>query len=937
MAVVESVILAIAQKIVEFLSRKAGKTGERKQRVLKLLRFLRLGELKKDVESVYAHALVEYAVDANPVELTRLFAQKKVQQAFQTELYKNKEKEFAKTLEEILNSGKIPLVQHIYKSAADLKPEIEKFRNFYENFARQSADAFALMQYNEMQRFMMQTWEDKEKKSFQYQVEQYLNRLKNKFQKEFLDKNHYIDLNGEIRKEIPKKEVPEERQKEREGLKEKAGAEPKEGVDYESISYKPLDTFIHEWLRNDTANFLVIMGEYGTGKTTFLRHLSHRLACCHLEPATNCKAPDEKCRIPLYFPLRDFEEKMEPFIVGQFNKAGIEDINYQRFLDRMDDDELILMLDGFDEMTQKVDPDKKIRNFDKILSLIDSSTKSKIILTVRREYFQSTADIEAVFRHKDKSNYQFVHLLTFDDDQIQQFLKSHTDDPEFYWEQIETVFDLQDLAKRPVLLQLIVDHLPEVIKEKGKDAPIKASDLYGRCFKEELRRKSSKLKLIIPTDFRMEILEKLAVWLFLNDTLSFDTKLSVIQDLLRPYFNIEIEWEFQKYLNEFLTFSFLIREADYQFRISHKSFRDYLTARSFVREINNGTIEHFSRNRTTKEIEHFILEQGPDKEKLLDLVLNARIKDLTEENQWQGANAVNLLLKIDKSILKGLDLSGCRMSGIDFEVCDLTGTNLEGADLSDCRFNKTILKAHFTAINAANSRLNLYKAKVTDISSLKGFKGLADLNLDRNNITDISALKHLTELTRLDIGSNQFTDISCLRQLKHLTYLALDNNHLTDISPLQPLTQLTTLYLYNNHLTDISPLQPLTQLTILNLRGNQLTDISPLQPLTQLNRLDLDNNQLTDISPLQPLTQLRELYLSSNQLTDISPLQPLTQLTLQPLTQLRELSLSNNQLTDISPLQPLTQLKYLDISDNPIPDDQIAALKEALPGLVIKK
>jgi uncharacterized protein YjbI with pentapeptide repeats/energy-coupling factor transporter ATP-binding protein EcfA2 len=883
MAVVESVILTIAQKIVEFLSRKAGNTGERKQRVLKLLRFLRLGELKKDVESVYAHALVEYAVDANPTELTLLFAQKSVQQAFQTELYKNKKKEFAETLEEILNSGNIPLVQHIYKSADDLKPEIDKFRNYYKNFARQSADAFALMQYNEMQRFMMQTWEDKEKKSFQYQVEQYLNRLKNKFQKEFLDKNHYIDLNGEIRKEIPKKEVLEERQKEREGLKEKEDAEPKEGVDYKSKVYKPLDTFIHEWLRNDTANFLVIMGEYGTGKTTFLQHLSHQLACCHLEPATNCKAPDEKCRIPLYFPLRDFEEKMEPFIVGQFNKAGIEDINYQRFLDRMDDDELILMLDGFDEMTQKVDPDKKSRNFDKIRRLIDSSKKSKIILTVRREYFQSTADIEAVFRHKDKANYQFIHLLPFDDDQIQRFLDSHTDDPEFYWEQIENVFDLHDLAKRPVLLQLIVDYLPKVIKEKGKDEPIKASDLYNRCIEEEMNRKSRVLNLIIPNKYRVEILEKLAVWLFLNDTLSFDTALSEILDLLRGYFKTEIEWEYEKYLNEFLTFSFLIREADYQYRISHKSFRDYLTARSFVREINNGNIEHFPGNRTTKEIEHFILEQGPDKEKLLDLVLNARIKDLTEENQWQGTNAVNLLLKIDKSTLKGLDLSGCRMSGIDFVSCDLTGTKLEGADLSDCRFNKTILKARFTTINAANSRLNLMNAKVKDISSLKGFKGLADLDLDGNGLSDISVLKHLTGLTQLD----------------------LRNNQLTDISPLQPLTQLMTLVLNDNQLTDISPLQPLTQLRELWLSKNQLTDISPLQPLTQLTILNLRDNQLTDISPLQPLTQLRELYLS------------------------------NNQLTDISPLQPLTQLKKLYIHNNPIPDDQIASLKEALPGIKI--
>jgi hypothetical protein len=515
-------IMDMAKKIVEFLGREVGKRVEQKHKLLKLLKLVGLGELKKDVQSVYAHALVEYAVDANPAELTLLFAQKEVQQAFQA----NKEDEFAEILEKILNSGKIPLVRHIYKSAADLKPEIERFHAFYKKYAHQSADAITLMQHNDTQHMLMQLWEETEKKSFDYQVEQYLKRLKEEFQKKFLAKNHYIDLNGEIRKEIKRDLLDAEdalKEKKLERAKERGLEEPEEGMDYKPVVYRPLDTFIHQWLRDDNANFLVILGEYGTGKTTFLQHLSHQLALYRLEQSTKKKVPDEKTR-----------------------------------------------------------------NFDKIRRLIESSKKSKIILTVRREYFQSATDIEDVYRHKDKRNYSFVHLLPFDDDQIQQFLKTHTDDPEFYWKQIKEVFDLHDLAKRPVLLQLIVDYLPKVINEKGKDKIIKASDLYEICLKEELRRKSSELELIIPNKYREEILEKLAVWLFLNDSLGFDTGFVEIKDLLRRYFKIEQEWEYEKYLNEFLTFTFLIREADYRYRISHKSFRDYLTARSFVREINTG-------------------------------------------------------------------------------------------------------------------------------------------------------------------------------------------------------------------------------------------------------------------------------------------------------------------------------------------------------------
>lgn len=162
-------------------------------------------------------------------------------------------------------------------------------------------------------------------------------------------------------------------------------------------------------------------------------------------------------------------------------------------------------------MTRKIDADEKSKNFEKIRQLIDGSEKSKIILTARQQYFQSAADLQEVFKHAGKKNYQFIHLLPFDDDQIQQYLKTHTDNPGYYWEQIKKIFDLHDLAKRPVLLQLIVDYLPDLIEEKGEKEAINASDLYDKCIQDELRRKSSELDFIIPGKYRLEILHKSSV------------------------------------------------------------------------------------------------------------------------------------------------------------------------------------------------------------------------------------------------------------------------------------------------------------------------------------------------------------------------------------------------------------------------------------------
>jgi uncharacterized protein YjbI with pentapeptide repeats len=248
-----------------------------------------------------------------------------------------------------------------------------------------------------------------------------------------------------------------------------------------------------------------------------------------------------------------------------------------------------------------------------------------------------------------------------------------------------------------------------------------------------------------------------------------------------------------------------------------------------MREINSGKIQYFAKNRTTEEINRFIVEQvgqtGKKKkamEVVLNLVLKARIGDLTEANQWQGTNAANILLEIDRGILKNRDLSRCRLSFVDFRECDLTGTDFAEADLSDCRFDKTVLSARFQNTNTANSSLNLLPSGLMDIAFLKEFRNLSDLDLGWKKLTDISVLGELKNLNRLYLYNNQLTDISALGELKNLTVLLLSNNQLTDISALGELKNLTVLSLDDNQLTDISPLKELKNLEYLYIRNNPL-------------------------------------------------------------------------------------------------------------------
>ena len=98
--------------------------------------------------------------------------------------------------------------------------------------------------------------------------------------------------------------------------------------------------------------------------------------------------------------------------------------------------------------------------------------------------------------------------------------------------------------------------------------------------------------------------------------------------------------------------------------------------------------------------------------------------------------------------------------------------------------------------------------------------------------------------------------------------------------------------------------------------------------------LDLQNTStkesgIIDITPLAELTKWESLDLSFNRITDIE--------LLAGLTKLKRLNLRSHEITDLTPLAGVSNLTALILRDNPIPDDQKAMLRKALPNSNSKK
>jgi len=158
--------------------------------------------------------------------------------------------------------------------------------------------------------------------------------------------------------------------------------------------YKPMDDYVDAWLDDLARNHISILGDYGTGKTSFCRQYAAKLGRRWL-------ADPDRQRIPILISLRDYakamnlEQLVTDFLVNRYGiQAGYE--AFQRF---NADSKLVLLFDGFDEMAQKVDYQTTVDNFEELARAVEAH--SKVVLTCRTPYFRTSREAEELLSRRD--------------------------------------------------------------------------------------------------------------------------------------------------------------------------------------------------------------------------------------------------------------------------------------------------------------------------------------------------------------------------------------------------------------------------------------------------------------------------------------------------------------------------------------------------------
>jgi NACHT-associated inactive restriction endonuclease/uncharacterized protein DUF4062/WD40 domain-containing protein/pentapeptide repeat protein/NACHT domain-containing protein len=512
-----------------------------------------------------------------------------------------------------------------------------------------------------------------------------------------------------------------------------------------------LEGYINRWLDDPSKEHVSVLGEFGTGKTWFALHYAY-VAIQRYKAAK--ESGSARPRLPLVIPLRDYARAVSVeslFSEFFFRKYEIPLPGYSAFeqLNRMG--KLLLIFDGFDEMAARVDRQQMINNFWELARVVVPG--SKAILTCRTEHFPEAKEGRALLNAELKAStanltgeppqFEVLELSQFDDEQVRRLLAGRTTP-----EAAELIFrnpQILDLARRPVMTELILDALPEI--EAGK--PVDLSRIYYYATTRKMRRDIETGRTFTSLADKLYFLCEIAWEMLSTDRMSLNYRLfpdrlaNLFGDVVREQKDLD-HWHY-----DMMRSSMLIRNADGDYQPAHRSLleffvafkltaelgllapdlteatreqsnvdaaleaRDHTWSEYFRRSVEAGgsvapiaplrafrpeplsTLVHtFGRAPLTKavlDLMEKMLVQDPGVGQVLAALIE-QTRDATEDTGYVGGNAATLWIRLDRCALAGRDCSKARLSHADFTAGDLTGCNLQGALLQHAQFVGTILE-----------------------------------------------------------------------------------------------------------------------------------------------------------------------------------------------------------------------------------------------------
>ena len=533
-----------------------------------------------------------------------------------------------------------------------------------------------------------------------------------------------------------------------------------------------IDGYVERWLDDPAKEHLSILGEFGTGKTWFGLYYAWTALQRYRDAQ---RRGVERPRLPLVIPLRDYAKAVSVeslFSEFFFRKYEIPLTGYSAFeqLNRMG--KLLLIFDGFDEMAARVNRQEMINNFWELAKVVVPG--AKVILTCRTEHFPEAKEGRALLSAElqastinlplETPRFEVLELEKFDDDQIRQVLAFRAE-PETV-ERIMNNPTLRDLARRPVMTELIIEALPEI--EAGK--PVDISRVYLYAVRQKMQRDIKAERTFTSLADKLYFLCELSWEMLSTDQMSINYK--EFPDRIRRLFPsvVQEEKDLDHWHYDMMGQTMLIRNAEGDYSPAHRSLLEFFAAYKLVAELGvlapdftelaqaqsclDNTVppqdytwsEYFQRQcgedkqplplaalssfakaSLEKLFNYFgtaplakavldlavpMLDEQRFQQQLLALIQLTRGKTQTQVG-YMGGNLVKLLLGRNPYSLEKSDLSHTVITDVNFANASLRWINLIGADLTNSVFAPVMGRVFSVAFSPDGKKLVIGDSKGT--------------------------------------------------------------------------------------------------------------------------------------------------------------------------------------------------------------------------------
>jgi WD40 repeat protein len=484
---------------------------------------------------------------------------------------------------------------------------------------------------------------------------------------------------------------------------------------------------VKEWLTFPDPRFIVILGDFGNGKTFLLHELARRLGGDPYGPT------------PILIDLRALEKArtVDTLIAQHLAAAGMERIDLAAFRYMLQQGRIVLLFDGFDELALRVSYDRAAEHFETILQATGGD--AKVIVTSRTQHFESDKQVRTILydRARPVPGLRYCKLLSFEEHQIRQFLVNRWGDELIAGEWLELLHDVKDLlglSENPRMLGFITElDRDELRKTKLKEGGVvSAAKLYQLLLDRWLifeyeRAHLPGIPITLTREERWAAVTAIAnrLWQKTEKFLSQPELIEEVTAALHPFRPTPPDVAIATHLVG--SGSLLRRDDEGSFSFVHQSVLEWLVARQAAEELRatgssqalsiapmSQLMADFLWDLTTREVAVSWATKLLTKDATVAAVLTTNaLAIFARHRSAEMESAINLA----GQDLRGVDLAEVPLRGADLRGTNLTDQRLRGKDLTSANLEgATLVRADLR--HADLTYASLEKADLSEASLL---------------------------------------------------------------------------------------------------------------------------------------------------------------------------------------------------------------------------